>query len=128
MASFPKTGKYYGVLEQLGKLSFESLKEDKIVFTERDLKSYCTKYIIECKGQSGCPYGLLRQSSFSGKCTYSFLHLTVQEYLAAWYLSNKKWFWRSAYIKSFLEEHFFDTKFFNMWVLYFGITKGKKHI
>ena len=125
-SSFPTTGQHNAVLEQLGKLSFESLKEDKIVFTQTDLKNICSKYIKACKGQSGCPYGLLKQSSLSGEPSYSFLHLTVQEYLAAWYLSNKEWFWGSSEIKSLLEKYFFDTKFFNMWVLYVGLTKGRK--
>uniref|UniRef100_W5LVT7 NACHT domain-containing protein n=1 Tax=Lepisosteus oculatus TaxID=7918 RepID=W5LVT7_LEPOC len=71
---------------KLGKLAFESLKKNIIVFYEKDLK----KYGIDLHNSSlysGVWKEIFKQDSvlFQEK-VYCFLHLTVQEYFAALYV------------------------------------------
>ncbi|XP_069036426.1 NACHT, LRR and PYD domains-containing protein 3-like isoform X2 [Lepisosteus oculatus] len=71
---------------KLGKLAFESLKKNIIVFYEKDLK----KYGIDLHNSSlysGVWKEIFKQESvlFQEK-VYCFLHLTVQEYFAALYV------------------------------------------
>ncbi|XP_069036283.1 NACHT, LRR and PYD domains-containing protein 12-like [Lepisosteus oculatus] len=74
------------VILKLGKLAFESLEKNIIVFYEEDLK----KYGIDLNSSSfysGVWKEIFKQDSvlFQEK-VYCFLHLTVQEYFAALYV------------------------------------------
>uniref|UniRef100_A0A4W6FVT3 NACHT domain-containing protein n=1 Tax=Lates calcarifer TaxID=8187 RepID=A0A4W6FVT3_LATCA len=74
------------LIMKLGKLAFEQLQEGNMIFNENDLK--------------GCEIDLKQAAVFSGVCTqiirkeyglhrqecYSFIHLSVQEFLAALYV------------------------------------------
>ncbi|XP_040919008.1 NACHT, LRR and PYD domains-containing protein 12-like isoform X2 [Toxotes jaculatrix] len=68
---------------KLGRMSFEHLTEDKIIFTATDL----IKYGIDID-KAGVYCGLCteifkEESAFNRKKLYCFVHLTVQEYFAA---------------------------------------------
>lgn len=65
-----------------------------------------------------------KRRHFAVEKSYNFLHLTIQEYLAAWHLS-KFGIFNQLKINSVLHECFWEHRFFNMWVLYVGITKGQ---
>ena len=116
------------ILQEFGKLSFQSLKVNKITFSHQDLQNNCGKYLEIKQGNVECPYGLLWSSHWSGsqENSYSFLHVTIQEYLAACYLSEQEHLWGSPDVEATLDQHFWDERFFNMWVFYIGITKGKQ--
>ena len=125
----PKTDKEFRIiLKEFGKLSFQCLKANKLAFSHQDLQITCRKYLKIKQDNVECPYGLLRISRWSGsqEISYSFLHVSIQEYLAAWYLSEEDLLWSSPEVKSILDQYFWDERFFNMWVFYIGITKGKQ--
>ena len=110
------------LLKEFGKLSFDTLKANKLAFSHQDLQITCRKYLKVKQGNVKCPFGLLQISHWLGsqEISYSFLHVGIQEYLAAWHLSEQ-----GLEVKAMLD-YFWDERFFNMWVFYIGITKGKQ--
>ena len=128
LKQFPR--KIYLTLQKLEKTAFDGLVRDKIVFTVEELP-------VVCKDDPTC-YGLLQSSECYGAeesgtltKTFNFLHLGIQEYFAAKYVTTlpKK----KVYL--LLKESFIVTdeyKLFNltvrlsnMWILYCGITSGQ---
>ena len=131
-------------LKMLEKLAFTGLSEDKIVFTLADLPALC-------KDDPSC-YGLLKLNEcytayemHHPTLSFCFLHLEVQEYLAARYvvgLSSKET--NSLLEDSFLpqdEELLFSDdpssvnnyrsshiRFANMWIYYIGLVGTKNLI
>lgn len=68
---------------KLGRMSFELLKDSKIIFTANDMKNYgidAYKAGVSC---GLCTEILKEESVFNSKKLYCFVHLTVQEYFAA---------------------------------------------
>ena len=123
------------VLQQLQKVAFDGLVEDKIVFTVEELP-------VLCKDDPTC-YGLLQSTEcYSAEETgtptqsFNFLHLGVQEYFAAKYVTTLP----EVQVYTLLKESFIVTqkklysnpnpdsksvRLSNMWILYCGITSGQ---
>ena len=116
-------GKHNKILKEFGKLSFNSLSNEKMVFSLSDLQKECPKYSSFIKLQTNCSYGLLKEKRrlHTVESSYNFLHLTIQEYLAAWHLSKLD----MIKINSVYHKYFWEHRFFNVWVLYVGITKAQ---
>ena len=127
-------------LQQLEKVAFAALKEDKIIFTVNNLPEMC-------RNDPTC-YGLLQSvqcycSNEIGTTTNSlnFLHLGIQEYFAAKYVATLP----DDKVYSLLVESFLITsleygmnydretsaqqdkalRLSNMWIFFCGITKGQ---
>ena len=120
------------VLQQLQKVAFDGLVEDKIVFTMDDLPDMC-------RDDPTC-YGLLQSvecycSDEIGTPTksFNFLHLGIQEYFAAKYVATLPENDVYALLKeSFLVSYRFgpdldgkSVRLSNMWIMYCGITSGQ---
>ena len=126
----------YKILQQLQKVAFDGLVEDKIVFTAEELPALC-------KDDPTC-YGLLQSTEcYSAEeivtptQSFNFLHLGVQEYFAAKYVTTLP----EDQVHALLKESFivifmvgdrkhlnYDSKsvrLSNMWILYCGITSGQ---
>ena len=73
--------------ETLGRLSYQGLLEDSLSFRESDLKALDDK-TIQCT-EMGFLYKEVSQIKINQDHTYWFLHKTFQEYLAAFYFTNK---------------------------------------
>ena len=115
-------------LQQLQKVAFDGLVEDKIVFTINDLPNLC-------RDDPTC-YGLLQSvecycSDEIGTPTksFNFLHLGVQEYFAAKYVATLQ-------VHTLLKESFLvssknpdpdskSVRLSNMWIMYCGVTSGQ---
>ena len=54
------------------------------------------------------------------RVTFHFLHFSIQEYMAAWYISTLS---DSKQIK-LLQKTFWEHRYYNTWIMYVGITKG----
>ena len=52
--------------------------------------------------------------------TFHFLHFSIQEYMAAWYISRLS---NNEQIK-LLKETFWEYRYYNTWIMYVGITDG----
>uniref|UniRef100_A0A3P9LHN8 NACHT domain-containing protein n=1 Tax=Oryzias latipes TaxID=8090 RepID=A0A3P9LHN8_ORYLA len=81
------------VLLKLGRLAFEHLKKQNTIFSQEDLEQ-CGLDITEASVYSGvCTEIFRRECEIFQKPVYSFVHLSVQEFLAAVYMfhsySNK---------------------------------------
>ena len=118
-------------LQQLQKVAFDGLVEDKIVFTMDDLPDMC-------RDDPTC-YGLLQSvecycSDEIGTPTksFNFLHLGIQEYFAAKYVATLP----EDEVYTLLEESFSvsdkylhpdskSVRLSNMWIMYCGITSGQ---
>ena len=116
---------YRDTIEKLAKVSFTLLAEDKIVFTADDIRRICPSLNI---GSKGCmELGLLRVTQhfdieeIDPVVSYNFLHLSIQEYLAAWHISSVSFLQQ----KEILQRTFWSPRYFNAWIIYMGLTKGK---
>ena len=111
------------VIKKLGKLAFEQLQKGNVVFYEDDLKSQID--LTEAAVYSGvCTQLIRKEAGLHKQVMYSFIHLTVQEFLAALYvletfidngknlLHSKKSWWRWSLEKSKLA--FLQKKAVNM--------------
>ena len=126
-------------LQQLEKVAFAALKEDKIIFMVNDLPEMC-------RNNPTC-YGLLQSvqcycsDEIGTTNSLNFLHLGIQEYFAAKYVATLP----DDKVYSLLVESFLITsleygmnydretsaqqdkvvRLSNMWIFFCGITKGQ---
>ena len=109
---------------ELAKLAYKALKTDKIVFTLSEIKDSCPNLTMTSNNWNGL--GLLKAvKCFSteignDQVTFHFLHFSIQEYMAAWYISMLS---TGKQIK-LLEKTFWEHRYYNTWTLYVGITCG----
>ncbi|XP_039663607.1 NACHT, LRR and PYD domains-containing protein 12-like isoform X2 [Perca fluviatilis] len=74
------------VIMKLGKLAFEQLKKGNILFYENEFKS-CGIDLKQAAVNSGvCTQIIRKESGLHKQEIYSFIHLSVQEFLAALYV------------------------------------------
>ncbi|XP_062271232.1 NACHT, LRR and PYD domains-containing protein 12-like [Scomber scombrus] len=74
------------LLLKLGRLAFEQLEKGNIMFYQEDLEQ-CGLDVTEASVLSGvCTQIFKRESVIFQKAVYSFVHLSVQEFLAAVYM------------------------------------------
>jgi len=115
--------KYKDYLLELCKYAFIALKNNKIVFTRQNIKNEFSKFADAPGNWSGL--GLLKAAKYfsieeNNDCTsYNFIHLSIQEYSAAYYITTLS----PAQQVDMLKEHFFVNKYLNMWIMYGGLCK-----
>ena len=84
----------FEIIDKLAKLAFDGLQNDQLVFTYNELKEVCPEICDTPEATDG--YSLLQavkhypQKGAGSTTTYNFLHLTMQEYLAAYYATNRR--------------------------------------
>ncbi|KAM9341412.1 uncharacterized protein ABDE67_015077 isoform 2-T2 [Symphorus nematophorus] len=91
------------VLLKLGRLAFEHLEEGNIMFYQEDLER-CGLDVTEASVYSGvCTEIFRRESVIFQKTVYCFVHLSVQEFLAAVYIFHCYTNRNTQVLKDFLE-------------------------
>ncbi|XP_065898548.1 uncharacterized protein [Dysidea avara] len=110
------------VFNEMAKLAYKALKIDKIVFTLGEIEVDCPNLTITQSNWNGL--GLLKAVRYFNMqtggedVTFHFLHFSVQEYMAAYYIStlpDKKQI-------RLLKETFWQHRYYNTWIMYVGIT------
>ncbi|XP_014835331.1 PREDICTED: protein NLRC3-like, partial [Poecilia mexicana] len=97
------------VLLKLGRLAFEHLEKGNIMFYQEDLEQ-CGLDVTEASVYSGvCTEIFKRESVIFQKSVYCFVHLSIQEFLAAVYMLHCFTSRRSEVIKTFLGEEYNET-------------------
>ncbi|XP_042255419.1 NACHT, LRR and PYD domains-containing protein 12-like [Thunnus maccoyii] len=92
------------VLLKLGRLAFEHLEKGNIIFYQKDLEQ-CGLDVTEASVLSGfCTEILKRESVIFQKTVYCFVHLSVQEFLAAVYMYHCYTNRKTEVLEDFLED------------------------
>ncbi|XP_023185120.1 NLR family CARD domain-containing protein 3-like isoform X16 [Xiphophorus maculatus] len=97
------------LIESLGKLAFEQLLEGNLIFYDEELKK-CGINIKDAALFSGVFTEMFKRER--GTCdisVYSFVHLSIQEFLAAVYMLHCFTSRKSEVIKTFLAEKYRET-------------------
>ena len=106
------------VISPLAKLAYNMIDKGQLVFSEDEVK----KAKLDLNEYPNA-YGLLRLEVFmengKQKKSYSFSHYSIQEYLAAYYLSQLS----SIKQISVLHHMFWKGEYLGVWRMYTGITK-----
>ena len=115
---------YNKLFVELAKLAYEALNSDKIVFTLLEIKKACPHLTMTTSNWSGL--GLLKAVQYfsveigDDQVTLHFLHFSIQEYMAAWYISTLS---QSKQVE-LLKKTFWSHRYYNTWIMYVGITSG----
>jgi len=112
------------IIQQLSKLSLEALNNKKLIFTLDEVKAVCPDISAIPGATNG--FGLLQavqHFGLTGKTmTFSFLHFTIQEFLAAYYVTTLS----PSYELKILKEKFWSDTYFNVFIIYVTLTKGQQ--
>ncbi|KAM9337536.1 protein NLRC3-like [Symphorus nematophorus] len=98
------------VLLKLGRLAFEQLEEGNIMFYQEDLER-CGLDVTEASVYSGvCTEIFKRESVIFQKTVYCFVHLSVQEFLAAVYIFHCYTSRNTEVLEAFLKDKYMEPK------------------
>ena len=115
---------YGKFIQQLSKLSLQALNKNQLIFTLDEIKQFCPQ--VESIPGALNAFGLLQAiehvSIFQTTTTFNFLHLSLQEFLAANYITTLT----PDKELSILEEYFWRGSHSNMFTIYISITKGQR--
>ncbi|XP_076734027.1 protein NLRC3-like [Maylandia zebra] len=99
------------VLLKLGRLAFEHLEKGNIMFYQEDLEQ-CGLNVTEASVYSGvCTEIFKRECVIFQKPVYCFVHLSIQEFLAAVYMFHCHTNRKTKVLKNFLGDFCYDSDF-----------------
>ena len=100
-------------------LAFNALTKDQIVFNLNDeiVESCPILKSGNCEG-----LGLLKVTEYVNNVSFHFLHFSIQESLAAYYIASQS----TSFQVQLLRDTFWNIHYFNTWIMYVGMTRGKK--
>jgi len=113
------------IIQQLSKLSLEALNDNKLIFTINEIKAACPDITAIPGAING--FGLLQAVEHfdltgTTTMTFNFLHISIQEYLAAHYITDLPADEELRIIK----EKFWSDTHFNVFSIYIALTKGQR--
>ena len=115
---------YNSIIQQLSKLSLEALNNNKLIFTLEEITASCPDIAANPGAING--FGLLQAVQHFGlyakTMTLNFIHLTIQEFLAAHYISHLQ---PNEELRV-IEANFWSNIHFNMFSIYISLTKGQR--
>ena len=115
---------YNRIIKQLSKLSLEALSKNKLIFTLEEITASCPDIAANPGAING--FGLLQAVQHFGlyakTMTLNFIHFSVQEFLAAHYISHLP---PNEELRV-IEANFWSNIHFNMFSIYISLTKGQR--
>ena len=115
---------YGKFIQQLSKFSLHALNNNQLIFTLGQIKQLCPQ--IECIPEALDAFGLLQAielvSIFQTTTTLSFVHLSIQEFLAANHITTLT----PDEELSILNEYFWTGRHSNMFTIYIALTRGQQ--
>ena len=115
---------YGKFIQQLSNLSLQALNKNQLIFTLDEIKQFCPQ--VESIPGALNAFGLLQAiehvSIFETTKTFNFLHLSLQEFLAANYITTLT----PHEELSILEKYFWRGSHSNMFTIYISLTKGQR--
>ena len=115
---------YSKIIQQLSRLSLEALNKNKLTFTLHEITTACPNISTIPGAING--FGLLQAVQHFGlyakTMTLNFIHFTIQEFLAAHYISHLP---PSEELKV-IKANFWSNIHFNMFSMYISLTKGQQ--
>ena len=115
---------YNRIIQQLSKLSLEALNNNKLIFTLPEITAACPDIAAIPGAING--FGLLQAVQHFGlyakTMTLNFIHFTIQEFLAAHYISHLP---PNEELKV-IEAKFWSDVYFNVFTIYTSLTKGQR--
>ena len=115
--------KYKAYLNQLAEFAFKRMQSDKVIFSNTDIESISPNLASYSKKLQGL--GLLNAKEYSSIVLmdnliwYNFIHLSIHEFLTAYYLNSLK---ISEHFQ-ILKKTFFIERYFNVWMMFFGLQQ-----
>ena len=107
------------VFNELSKLAYNALTKDQIVFTRDEIIKVCPHLTMKSDNWNGL--GLMKAAHYANDfVSFHFLHFSVQEYMAAYYIALLP----DKQQLQLLKNTFWDIHYFNTWIMYVGITNG----
>ena len=112
------------IVNRLSKLAFKGLQSNQLVFSYAEIKAICPEIEKDIPGAFN-GFGLLQVvQHFSTKgpgttASFNFLHFTMQEFLAAHYISN---IIPQEQQLNLMNKTFWDSMYNFMWMMYVGIN------
>ena len=115
---------YNRIIQQLSKLSLEALSSNKLTFTLHEIILACPDIAAIPEAING--FGLLQAVQHfdlhAKTITFNFIHFTIQEFLAAHYISQLP----PSEELEVIEANFWSDIHFNMFSIYISLTKGQR--
>ena len=115
---------YNRIIQQLSKLSLEALNNNKLIFTLEEITASCPDIAANPGAING--FGLLQAVRHFGlyakTMTLNFIHYSIQEFLAAHYISHLP---PNEELRV-IEANFWSNIHFNMFSIYISLTKGQR--
>ena len=119
---------YGRILKEISMLAFKALEKDKIVFTTAELQE--NRPCLESQAENWNGLGLLKAVQLFTvennlrNISFNFLHFTVQEILAAYYITLMS---EDDQLKC-MKHTFWDNRYYNTWIMYVGLMKNRMPI
>ena len=115
---------YNKIIQQLSKLSLKALDNNKLIFTIDEITAACPDIAATPGAING--FGLLQAVQHFGlytkTITLNFIHFTIQEFLAAHYISHLP---PNEELRV-IETNFWNSTHFNVFTIYISLTKGQQ--